>query len=80
MLMSERIIPATGEPSTPPSFDSALEYSTRVPFPNKVSCFVSTCVSFDNSFLSIRQEPGFGAWKGVSLPATNGNSGGILLC
>ena len=24
---------------------------------NKISCFVSTCVSSDNSFLSVRQEP-----------------------
>ena len=34
--------------------------STWVPFPNKISCFVSTCVSSDNSFLSVRQEPSFG--------------------
>ena len=38
--------------------------STRVPFPNKISCFVSTYVSLDNSFLSVRQEPSFGPWKG----------------
>ena len=37
---------------------------TRVPFPNKISCFVSACVSSDNSFLSVRQEPSFGPWKG----------------
>ena len=36
----------------------------RVPFPNKISCFVSTCVSSDNSFPSVRQEPNFGPWKG----------------
>ena len=30
------------------------------PFPNKISCFVSTFVSLDNSFLSVRQEPTFG--------------------
>ena len=35
-----------------------------VPFPNKVSCFVSTCVSSDNSFLSVRQEPNFRSWRG----------------
>ena len=35
-----------------------------MPFPNKISCFVSTCVSSDNSFLSVRQEPSFGPWKG----------------
>ena len=33
------------------------------PFPNKISCFVSTNLS-DNSFLSVRQEPIFGSWKG----------------
>ena len=37
---------------------------TWVPFPNKISCFVSTCVSSDNSFPSVRQEPTFGPWKG----------------
>ena len=41
-----------------------LLLSTWVPFPNKVSCFVSTCVSSDNSFLSVRQEPSFEPWKG----------------
>ena len=38
--------------------------STWVPLPNEVSCFVNTCVSLDNSFLSVRQESGFGPWKG----------------
>ena len=33
-------------------------------FPNKISCFVSTCVSSDNSFPSVRQEPSLGPWKG----------------
>ena len=35
--------------------------------PNKISCFVSTkeiCVSSDNSFPSVRQEPSFRPWKG----------------
>ena len=41
-----------------------LLLSTRVPFPNKISCFVSICVSWDNSFPSVRQEPSFGPWKG----------------
>ena len=41
-----------------------LLLSTRVPFPNKISCFVSTCVSSDNSFLSVRQKLSFGPWKG----------------
>ena len=43
-----------------------LLLSTRVPFPSKISCFVSTCVSLDNSFLSVREE----SWKGVPFPAT----------
>ena len=34
---------------------------------DKISCFVSTCVSSDNSFPSVRQEPGFGPWKGSSF-------------
>ena len=41
-----------------------LLLSTWVPFPNKISCFISICVSSDNSFLSVRQEPSFGPWKG----------------
>ena len=44
-----------------------LLLSTRVPFPNKISCFVSTCVSSDNSFPSVRQEPSFGPWKGSAF-------------
>ena len=44
-----------------------LLLSTRVPFPNKISCFVSICVSSDNSFLRVRQEPNFGPWKGSSF-------------
>ena len=41
-----------------------LLLSTRAPFPNIVSSFVSTCVSLDNSFPSVRQDPTFGPWKG----------------
>ena len=37
------------------------------PFPNKTSCFVSICLSSDNSFLSVRWEPSFGPWKGSSF-------------
>jgi len=44
-----------------------LLLSTRVPFTIKISCFVSTCVSLDNSFLSVRQEPSFGPWKGSTF-------------
>ena len=39
------------------------------PLVNKVFCFVSTCVSSDNSFPSVRQEPCTGP-EGVPLPAT----------
>ena len=46
-----------------------LLLSTRVPFPNKISCFVSTCVSLDNSFLSVRSEPSL-ALEGAPLSAT----------
>ena len=41
-----------------------LLLSTPVPLPNKVFCFVSTCVSLDNSFPSVRQEPTLRPWKG----------------
>ena len=40
-----------------------LLLATWVPLPNKVSFFVSTCVSSDNSFPSVRQEPPFRPWK-----------------
>ena len=45
--------------------------------PNKVSCFISTCVSSDNSFPSVRQEPSFGPWRGVPFPATGGDSSSL---
>ena len=41
-----------------------LPYCSPPGYPNKISCFVGTCVSSDNSFLSVRQEPSFGPWKG----------------
>ena len=41
-----------------------LLISTQAPLPNKVSCFFSTCVSSDDSFLRVRQEPSLGSWKG----------------
>ena len=44
-----------------------LLLSTWAPLSNKISCFVSTRVSADNSFLSIRQEPTLGPWKGSSF-------------
>ena len=45
-----------GSPHPPAPHPGAL--------PNKVSCFISTCVSSDNSFPSVRQEPSFGPWRG----------------
>ena len=54
----------------------ALLLSTRAPsktgdfIPDNISCFVSTYISPDNSFLSVRQEPSCGPLMGVSLPAT----------
>ena len=48
-----------------------LLLSTWVPLPNKASCFVSTCVSLDNSFLSLRQETTLGPWKGFPFPPYN---------
>ena len=56
-----------------------LLLSTRVPFPNKISCFVSTCVSSDNSFPSVRQEPGFGPWKGSAFLQQMATLAGTLL-
>ena len=38
--------------------------STHVPLPSEVSCFVNTCVSLDNSFPSVRQEPPLGPRSG----------------
>ena len=36
-----------------------------------ISCFFSTCVSPDNSFPSVRQEPSFGPWKGSAFLQQN---------
>ena len=38
-------------------------FRLRIGHPDQVP-FVSTCVSSDNSFPSVRQEPSFGPWKG----------------
>ena len=59
---------------------SVLLLSTQVPFPNKVSCFVSTCVSSDNSHPSVRQEPSFGPWKGSAFLQQMATLAGTLLC
>ena len=42
----------------------ALLFSAQVPLPDKVSCFVSMCVSSDNLFPRVRQEPTLRPWKG----------------
>lgn len=44
-----------------------VEFDTTEPqreLPNKVFCFVSMCVSSDNSFPSVRQEPILKPWEG----------------
>ena len=48
----------------PETASHVTEQFSWAPFPNKISCSVSTCVSLDNSFPSVRQEPSFGPWKG----------------
>ena len=65
--------------SCSPGFPYLL-LSTRVPFPNKITCFVSTCVSSDSSFLSVRQEPSFGPWKGSPFLQQMATLAGTLLC
>ena len=45
-----------------------LLFSVWALFSNKVSFFVSMCVPSDNSFLSVRQEPTLGLWKGSPFP------------
>ena len=47
-----------------------LLFSTQVPLPNKVSCFVSTSLFSENLFLSVRQEPTLRPWKGSLFIAT----------
>ena len=42
--------------------------SAWAPHPKKFPYLVSTYVSLDNSFLSVRHEPNLGPWKGVPLP------------
>lgn len=38
--------------------------------PSKAPCFVSMCVSLDNSLPSVRPELPFRPWKGLRLPHT----------
>ena len=56
-----------------------LLLSTQLPFPNKISCFVSTCVSSDCSFLSIRQEISFRPWKGSPFLQQFGQKSSLLI-
>ena len=44
-----------------------LAYCSNKPFPIKSLAFVSTCVSSDNSFPSVRQKPSLRPWKGSSF-------------
>ena len=48
-----------------------LLLSAWVLLPNKISCFVSTCVSSDYSFLSVRQVPHLGPRKGPPSTAVS---------
>ena len=58
------IKPETVSPVTEPSSWVPLPAALHpVPLPHKVSCFVSICVSLDNSLLSIGQEPTLRPWK-----------------
>ena len=60
------------------SYPTALSSGT---LPNKISCFVSICVSLDNSFLSVRQEPTFRPWKGSPFLQQHQNlKASILWC
>ena len=62
--------PITMKPETEPRGRAVLLgsptllLSAQAPLPNKIYCFVCTCVSSDNSFPSVRQEPTFKLWKG----------------
>ena len=49
--------------SSPPGFPYLL-LAAWAPLPNKISCFVSTCVSLDNLSPCVRQELILGPWKG----------------
>ena len=56
----------------------SILFSAQAPFPNKISCFVRTCVSSDNSFFAVRQEPSFRPWKGS--PFLPHNVWGLCIC
>ena len=66
---TRKLIPSPWNPRLPvtwQSYSPGFPYPTVliwVPFPNKIAFFVSTCVSSDNSFPSVRQEPSFRPWK-----------------
>ena len=60
-----------------------LLLSAWVPLPNKVSCFVSTCISSDNSFLNVKQGLPLRPWNGSPLLETSpihNSASGRLMC
>ena len=72
-------------------WDRVVEQSSWVPLPslsawaarsNKVSCFVSMCVSSDSSFPRVRQKPTLRPWKGSPsfTNSSNNTSGNMLAC
>ena len=62
--------------SSSPGLPSPSALHPGHPLPSKVPCFVSICVSLDNSFLSVRKEPTLGPWKGIPfLPQARGCRG-----
>ena len=53
-------------------------FRPRIGHPDQAP-FVSTCVSSDNSFPSVRQEPSFGPWKGSLFLQQMATLAGTLL-
>ena len=67
---TQKLIPSPQNPRLRATWESS---SPGFPYPTplhlgalsrKISCFVSTCVSSNNSFLSVRQEPSLGPGRG----------------
>lgn len=61
--------PITRKPETASHLAELLDsltllFSTQLPLPNKVFCFVSMCVSLDNSLPHVRQERVLRPWMG----------------
>ena len=51
-----------------------LLLSTQASFPNKAFCFVSSCVSSDNSFQVLDKSPISGRGRGSPVPATESSA------